>query len=303
MIRILGTVLAGLLGLLFGSFLNVCASRWPKDESVIRPCSHCRQCGRPLAFWENIPVLSWLALRGRCRTCNAWIGCRYPLVEVSVAALWACSMWLTLGWIGGLHTPNVVYLAWVHLVDGAGRVVFLWLLVALAVFDTENLWLPDRLIWPGVALGLALGVARETFDSFVQMHGDFDVWKHQVAGAVATWFLGAVIPAAGLFLIRILYFVVRRKEGIGIGDVKLLAMIGGWLGGKLAVISFGFAVILGALVGLVLLMRPSKGAKDEPWGARRLPLGTFLCLGAMICAFWSGPLMTAYEKWFGWLGF
>ena len=93
MIRILGTIFAGLLGLAFGSFLNVCLSRWPAGESVVQPRSHCRQCGRTLAWWENVPLVSWLALRGRCRTCRAWIGWRYPLVEAAVGALWVISVW------------------------------------------------------------------------------------------------------------------------------------------------------------------------------------------------------------------
>jgi leader peptidase (prepilin peptidase) / N-methyltransferase len=303
MIEILGTVLAGLLGLVFGSFLNVCATRWPKDESIVEPGSHCRRCGRALEFWENIPLFSWLALRGRCRTCNASIGGRYPLVEFSVAALWAVSAWLTLPWIFDLHAPGLAYLAWENLIDGFGRIIFLWLLVALAVTDVEYLWLPDRLIWPGIVLGLALNVGRETVHSFLGLHGDFDVWKHQAAFAVATWFLGAVIPAGGLFLIRILYLVVRRKEGIGMGDIKLMAMIGGWLGVRLAVFSFAIAVFIGVCAALILLMRRSKPAKDEPpWSAKPLPFGTFLCVGATVCAFWSVPLVNAYQRWFGGIG-
>jgi leader peptidase (prepilin peptidase) / N-methyltransferase len=171
------------------------------------------------------------------------------------------------------------------------------------VLDAQNLWLPDRLTLPGIGLGLVLAVARGTVDSVVQLRGDFDVWKHVVAGDVAAWFLGAVIPAGGLFLIRILYLVFRRKEGVGIGDIKLMAMIGGWLGVRLAVIVFGFAAILGAVVALVLLARPSKDGKDEPWASKRLPLGTFLCISAMACAFWIAPIMAAAQKWFGWAGF
>jgi len=89
MIRILGTIFAGLLGLAFGSFLNVCLSRWPEGESVVKPRSHCRHCSHTLAWWENVPLASWLVLRGRCRGCGAWIGWRYPLVEAAVGGLWA----------------------------------------------------------------------------------------------------------------------------------------------------------------------------------------------------------------------
>src|ERR1039458_1820554 len=93
MIRILGTIFAGLLGLAFGSFLNVCLSRWPAGESIVTPRSHCRQCGRTLAWWENVPLVSWLALRGRCRGCRAWIGWRYQLVELALGSVWAYSAW------------------------------------------------------------------------------------------------------------------------------------------------------------------------------------------------------------------
>src|ERR1035437_11155242 len=93
MIRVLGTVFAALLGLAFGSFLNVCLSRWPEGESVVKPRSHCRTCARTLAWWENVPLLSWLSLRGRCRGCGTWIGMRYPVVEAAVGALWAIQAW------------------------------------------------------------------------------------------------------------------------------------------------------------------------------------------------------------------
>ena len=155
MIRILATVFAALLGLAFGSFLNVCLSRWPEGESIVRPRSHCRHCDHALAWWENVPVLSWLALRGRCRNCRASIGCRYLLVEVSIAALWAGIMWHALpGCLGVDCFPppdhavsNICFLV---LLDG-GKVVLCWLLVALAVLDAEHLWLPDWLTLPGAA--------------------------------------------------------------------------------------------------------------------------------------------------------
>lgn len=100
MMRILGTILAALLGLAFGSFLNVCLSRWPEGESVVKPRSHCRNCERTLAWSENIPLLSWLALRGRCRTCGAKISWRYPLVESVVGALWAVIVWQQISSVG-----------------------------------------------------------------------------------------------------------------------------------------------------------------------------------------------------------
>src|SRR5579863_6896009 len=152
MIPVFATVFAGLLGLAFGSFLNVCATRWPEDESAAKGRSHCRSCGRTLAWWENIPLASWIVLRGRCRTCHAIIGWRYPLVELAVGGFWALAAWRVLGGAVDLTLPLSV-LSY-QLSVAAGLMIFLWLLVALAVLDADNLWLPDRLVWPGIVVGV-----------------------------------------------------------------------------------------------------------------------------------------------------
>src|ERR1039457_3474690 len=138
MIRILGTIFAGLLGLAFGSFLNVCLSRWPQGESVVAPRSHCRNCTHTLTWWENIPLISWLVLRGRCRNCRTWIGVRYPLVEFAVGALWATSAWQFFYGISALDSPDIfIYVALAAAVE---KMALYWLLVGLALLDAENLW-------------------------------------------------------------------------------------------------------------------------------------------------------------------
>ncbi len=152
MLPIFITVFAGLFGLAFGSFLNVCAARWPEEESAAKGRSHCRSCGRTLAWWENIPLASWLALRGHCRTCKAAISWRYPLVELAVGTLWAFETWRVLAVATDLAQPIAVLCYQLSVV--LGTMIFLWLLVALAVLDAENFWLPDRLVWPGIALGV-----------------------------------------------------------------------------------------------------------------------------------------------------
>jgi len=158
MIRILGTAFAALLGLAFGSFLNVCLSRWPEGESIAKPRSHCRNCDHTLAWWENIPLLSWVVLRGHCRSCRAAISWRYPLVELAVGALWATVAWqftrLAFNPEVPAISPFLHYNVDNSLGAALGGMIFFWLLVALAVLDAEHFWLPDWLTLPGIALGV-----------------------------------------------------------------------------------------------------------------------------------------------------
>ena len=285
MIPILVTALAGVLGLAFGSFLNVCATRWPEEESIAKGRSHCRTCGRTLAWWENIPLASWLALRGHCRTCKAWIGWRYPLAELAVGALWAFSVWHTFLEAPELSTGNFTYNAATCLTNGIARIIFLWILVALAVIDVENLWLPDRLTLSGIALAFALAFARGGLVASMLFGGGFDEWEHYVSLSIFYWFIGAVASAGGILVIRWVYIMIRGQEGIGMGDVKLVAMIGGWLGVRCAVLAFGIAVILGALFALLALVPSSARTSNEPWRLKKLPFGIFLCIGATVSAF------------------
>jgi leader peptidase (prepilin peptidase)/N-methyltransferase len=293
-------VFAGIFGLAFGSFLNVCATRWPEEESAVKGRSHCRNCDRTLAWRENIPLLSWLVLRGRCRTCSASIGWRYLIAELAVGGLWAFSTWHTFLEApelrnGNLSTDNAA----ISLANGIARLIFLWILVALAVMDAENLWLPDRLTISGIGLGFLLAVARGGIFASMAFGGGLDEWRHHVAYWQFYWFIGAVAPAAGIMLIRWLYFMIRGQDGIGMGDVKLLAMIGGWLGVRCAALTFAIAVLLGALFALVILVVPSARASNKSWKQQRLPFGTFLAIGAVVCAFWGVPLAAAYMGWAG----
>ena len=227
MIPIFVTVFAGILGLAFGSFLNVCATRWPEEESIFKGRSHCRTCGRTLAWWENIPLLSWLALRGHCRTCKAWIGWRYPLTELAVGALWAFSTWHTFLEAPDLSTGTLTYGAAFVLANGIARLIFLWILVALAVMDAENLWLPDRLTFSGIALGFALACTRGGIFASMRYGGGFDEWRHYVSLSIFYWFIGAVASGAGVLVIRWIYIMIRGQEGIGMGaDENEVTVIG-----------------------------------------------------------------------------
>ena len=300
MIRIFGTGLAALLGLAFGSFLNVCLSRWPDGESVVKPRSHCRNCGRTLAWWENIPVASWLFLRGRCRTCNAKISWRYPLVEFTIGVLWAFVVWQQMSKVGAAISGEVVSFSplfvFQFLATG-GDMILTWLLVALAALDAEHLWLPNWLTWPGIALGV---IYRTTSAAAFLHSAPLGCWDcpSPLRAAVAS-LLSATVAAALIFLIRGSYWLIRRREGIGLGDAKLMAMLGAWLGLAAALLSFAVGVTLGAIFALIVLAVSAARRGSQTWLTTRLPLGTFLCVGGIISALWGRPIIAAYLHWAG----
>jgi leader peptidase (prepilin peptidase) / N-methyltransferase len=296
MIRIFGTVLAGLLGLAFGSFLNVCLSRWPEGESVVKPRSHCRSCGRTLAWWENLPLVSWLAFRGRCRTCGTTISWRYPLVELAVGVLWAAIAWRFLP--GLMNVPLSALDIAGNLLPNVGLLILCWILVALAVLDAEHLWIPNSITFPGIGIGLLL-----TSSHFLLMDAQAEGTHISKLTTFMDGFLGsliAILVSAGIiFLIRWTYWFIRRREGIGLGDAKLMAMLGAWLGLSGAILSFGIGVVLGALFAMVALAVPAGRRQSETWLAAKLPLGTFLCIGGIISALWGQPIIDAYKRWAG----
>jgi leader peptidase (prepilin peptidase)/N-methyltransferase len=168
--------------------------------------------------------------------------------------------------------------------------IFLWLLVALAMLDAEQLWLPNFLILPGAAIGLAYAF----LDPFLLVGMRHGIW---IPGIVR---FAAAIAAAGLILlIRWLYWLIRRREGIGLGDAMLMAMLAAWLGLDGALLAFGIGVLLGALVAIVLLLIPSARRDSETWALGKLPLGTFLCIGGIISSLWGDPIYAAYLRWAG----
>ncbi|MGA7243753.1 MAG: prepilin peptidase [Terracidiphilus sp.] len=304
MIRILGTAIAGVLGLAFGSFLNVCLSRWPEGESVVRPRSHCRNCERALAWWENMPLVSWIVLGGRCRTCKAKISWRYPLVELALGALWAVVVWQQISSVGSLlpssTSPEVVSFSPLFIAQFLGtifwKMVFIWTLVGLAALDAEYLWLPDWITLSGVAIGFVLTVWR---DQFVYGLPGYYVQQPPLASR-ALGCLVAIIAAAGIILlIRWTYWLVRRREGIGLGDAKLMAMLGAWLGLSGALLSFAIGILLGDVFALVLLAVPVSRRESDTWQLSKLPLGTFLCVGGIVSALWGQPIIASYLRWVG----
>lgn len=289
MFRIFVTVFAGLVGLVFGSFLNVCLSRWPAGESIVKPRSHCRSCGRTLAWWENVPLLSWLALGGRCRTCRARIGLRYVLVELAVGALWATIAWQTAGRFFSLaidsHMPISFSPPFLEQAAATffGNLIFTWLLVGLAALDAEHLWLPDIVTLPGILLGIVATILRGDTRAPLLVSLTSPAFAIAIAGGL-------------ILLIRWIYWLVRLREGIGLGDAKLMAMVAAWIGLSGALLSFAIGVVLGALAGVAILMT-SKPRDAEPARLTKLPLGTFLCLGGFVSVLWGAQILSVYLHW------
>lgn len=291
MIRILGTVFAGLLGLAFGSFLNVLVTRWPEGESVVKPRSHCRKCEHTLAWWENVPLLSWILLRGRCRQCQTWISVRYPIVEMVVGALWAYVVWIALaGMLGtdaGWVTPALT------IVSIIGQMIFFWMMVALAALDSEHLWLPDALTLPGIVLGFIFSVS-------IAMLSREPNQASPTPLLVAEQRLIAIVVAAGIILlIRWIYWLVRKQEGIGLGDAKLMAMLAAWVGLPLALLAFAMSAFLGSIAAFALLAVPAVRSGEKDWATSKLAFGTFICIGGIISALWGERIIAAYLRFAG----
>jgi leader peptidase (prepilin peptidase) / N-methyltransferase len=287
-----GTIVAGVFGLVFGSFLNVFLARFPEGESIVTPRSHCRNCDHTLAWWENIPLLSWLLLRGRCRACRNRIGFRYPLVELVLGLLWA-ALWMKFS-APLFSVPNptneipypITQSLPQNVIETLGFALLSWLLVALAALDAEYLWLPDALTLPGIGLGFCFTLLRNWISHEADRSANLlhSAWTSALA----------VLASAGIVLfIRLAYWLVRRREGMGLGDVKLMALLGAWLGLGGAMESFVLSVFAATIAAMVWLVILVVRRKTSEWATMPLPLGTFLCVAAFSEVFypnwiWNG---------------
>jgi leader peptidase (prepilin peptidase)/N-methyltransferase len=183
------------------------------------------------------------------------------------------------------------------LIDAIGTMIFYWLLIALAVLDAENLWLPNWITLPGIALGFLYRLAGAAFlPSFNQTN-----WlKDHLIGTTAIISLVSIVIAAGLILlIRWTYWLIRRREGVGLGDAKLMALLAAWLGLPQALLAFAVGVMLGSLAAMVVLLVPKARRESGSWAASKLPLGTFLCIGGIVSSLWGQPILSAYLRWAG----
>lgn len=285
------------VGLAFGSFLNVCISRIPRDESVVRPPSHCRQCGSPIRWWHNIPVLGWLLLRGRCADCGERISLRYPGVELLTGLLFvAC--YADFG-------PTVVTFK---------MCLFCFLLVGLIFMDAETGLLVREFTYPGIALGLGLSWLAPTDSGgtkFLLQLFNLSAANPRLLSLLDA-LIAALASAAFFYLAWALYYLFRRRHGMGFGDIALMAMSGAFLGLKLAILVLFFAPLLAAVWGIVWVLatarNPSRTASgdkaedpspaDESVLHRELPFGVFLGGCSLLAIFFGEATWRWYFGFF-----
>ena len=260
-----------LLALAFGSFLNVCISRLPLHRSIAWPGSHCPRCRAPIEARDNLPLVSWLLLRGRCRHCGQPISLRYPLVEV--------------GYLGLVLACVARFGLTVEALAGS---VFCWLALGLLVTDLETMLLPDSLTLPGILLGLLWAADAEVSTGRASLATPRSAI---VAAGIAA--LASAGSALLLLVIRWIYYGLRRRQGLGLGDVKLVAMLAAWLGAPGMALCFVLAVIGAAAVGVLALLSGKK-ASSGGWGSLRLPLGAFLCAAGVYVLFFGAQTL----KWY-----
>ena len=267
---------AGLVGAIIGSFLNVVIHRVPREESIAFPASHCPSCGAAIRPYDNIPVVSWAVLRGRCRSCRAPISARYPAVELLTATLFALTFWLHSG------------LTWSLPFDLA----FVAALVALVFIDAEHMLLPNVITYPGIVVAV---VARLFVHNLYGVgglcgaHACPPPWTLSLVNSL----LGALVGGGFLWLVGWLWERVRGVEAMGLGDVKMMLMVGAYLGWPLTLLSVFVGVLSGSLAGVGLMLK--RGERDMQM---MLPFGIFLGVGSLVSLLFGAWLIDWYAAKF-----
>ena len=241
-----------IFGALVGSFLNVCIFRLPKEESIVWPGSHCPHCNTPIKFYDNIPLISYILLKGRCRHCHRPISFQYPLIE-GITALVSLILFVKFG-------PSLSYLFYFYFVAA---------LIVITVIDLYHQIIPDVISLPGIGVGLlaSLVIPQITFLNSL---------------------IGILLGGGSLFLVATVYQWLFKREGMGGGDVKLLAMIGAFLGWKAVILTILLSSLIGSITGIIIMVLKGKDFKYA------IPFGPFLSLGAVISLFYGENLIRWY---------
>jgi leader peptidase (prepilin peptidase)/N-methyltransferase len=263
---VFGYVLAGVFGAIIGSFLNVVIHRVPLEESVVFPNSRCPSCGAVIAFYDNIPVLSWILLGAKCRRCKERISFRYPAVELLTAFLFV---------VVAIHDGLSIALPF--------DLVFVSALLALIFIDAEHMLLPNVITYPGIVFAVVARIAipllsgQTHFDDVPSLaHGAFaglPIWVTSTAGAA----IGALIGGGSLWLMGWTWEKLRGVEAMGLGDVKMMFMVGAYVGWRLTILTIFVGVLTGSIIGIALMARQRDRSMQM-----LLPFGIFLGLGAIL---------------------
>ncbi len=290
------------LGLIFGSFLNVCIARLPQRRSVIHPRSRCPNCQAGIRWYDNIPVLSWLLLRGRCRDCKQPIALHYPLVEIGLG-LWFMAQAAEINvLLYSSRSHDLVSDVMVHV----GIALLGFLLIGLMVMDWQTQLLPDVFTLGGIAVSFLLTCTRAIFlapnedevilkNQQIQISspgssaGQGNVFLTGPERLLGEWLLSVCAAVVILLLVRWLYKALRHREGMGLGDVKLFGLLAAFLGFWSATLALFLGVLLASIYAAVLLARGKAGA------ASKLAFGSFLAIGGLIAALYGEKLIHAYK--------
>jgi leader peptidase (prepilin peptidase)/N-methyltransferase len=292
------------LGLAFGSFLNVCIYRLPLGLSVVRPGSACPKCKKSIAFYDNVPVLSWLLLRGQCRNCHTRISPRYLVVELLTGLLFLACYW-HFGWTLSMLKYCVLS----------------FLLLGLIYTDAETKLLPDKMTLPGLALGIVFSIlvpvndmASQFLPGMVNWPFSADISERLIS--LVDSLLGGMVGASFIYGAGAIYLRWRKAEGMGFGDVKLMAMVGAFLGIKLTVFTIFTASLTGSLFGLGTVfvvwvkrthrfmkrLANARAARQRAWQSAQvvyrsyqMPFGVFLGAMAIVATFFGNRLW----QWYG----
>ena len=254
------------LGAVVGSFLNVCIHRLPRGESLIRPGSHCPKCGRNIRWYDNIPMLSYILLKGRCRHCGGTISGRYFIVEL-ISSLLFLALYVEFG----LSINLPIY------------IMFASSLIVMSFIDFEYKIIPDVLDCPGIVLGLALSIVHPA------MHILPQPWDRLFASpaiaSMADSLSGIILGGGLLYMLGILGQAIFKKEAMGFGDVKLLAMIGAFLGWQMVLLTILISAFAGSVVGIIAKLRT---------GGSYIPYGPYLAMGAIVAIFEGDRIISWY---------
>ena len=268
-------IIVFLFGLIIGSFLNVCILRIPGGKSIVLPSSACPKCGAPIRPYDNIPVLSWLMLRGKCRACKTPISPMYPVVELLTGLLFLACLYAF-----GL-TPEA--LKWA---------AFAAIMVVLVFTDLRERILPDVVNFTGFGIGLAFSFVTKPIDGtalWIANHM-FDFPPPAPVLSFVDALLGAALGSGLLWIVSEGYFRLRRREGMGLGDVKMMLMAGAFLGVKRVLLTIFVGAVLGSVLGLLFILVRRKGSDYE------LPFGTFLGAAALLVVFYGTPAVNWYQS-------